>query len=207
MSVPSSNRLAETTTRPVNRELERVRCALSSGEARKISEPGLRSSAVLLLLYCKDGEYTVLFNKRTHKVEFNKGEICFPGGGMDDGDAGFLETALRETHEEMGISPASVTVLGELDETTTRAGFVIRPFVATIPYPYEFRPSEDEVAEVLEVPVSSLLDTRNVEDADWAHSKVYSFGEHKIFGATARILEQFLDAVGDLGLAGEVETG
>ena len=183
-----------------------MRWALSNGEARKISDPGLRRSAVLLLLYCKDGEYTVLFNKRTNKVEFNKGEICFPGGGMDDGDAGFLETALRETHEEMGISPASVTVLGELDETTTRAGFVIRPFVGTIPYPYEFRPSEDEVAEVLEAPVSSLLDTRNVEDADWAHSKVYSFGEHKIFGATARILEQFLDAVGDLGLSGEVET-
>ena len=55
--------------------------------------------------------------------------------------------------------------------------------------------------------MSSLLDRRNVEDADWAHSKVYSFGEHKIFGATARILEQFLDAVGDLGLAKKVENG
>ena len=207
MSLPSSNRVAETTTLPVSTELERVRRALSNGEARRISEPGLRRSAVLLLLYCKDGEYTVLFNKRTHKVEFNKGEICFPGGGMDDGDTTFLETALRETHEEMGISPASVTVLGELGETTTRAGFVIRPFVGTIPYPYEFRPNEDEVAEVLEAPVSSLLDKRNVEDADWAHSKVYSFGEHKIFGATARILEQFLDTVGDLGLTGEVENG
>ncbi len=182
-----------------------MRLALSNGETRKISEPGLRRSAVLLLLYRKDGEYAVLFNKRTQKVEFNKGEICFPGGGMDEGDSGLLETALRETHEEMGISPASVTVLGELDETTTQAGFVIRPFVGTIPYPYEFRPSEDEVAEVLEAPVSLLLDTRNVEDAHWAHSKVYSFGEHKIFGATARILEQFLDAVGDLGLAGEME--
>ena len=206
MSVPSSNSVAETTTLPVDTELERVRRALSN-ETRKVSEPGLRRSAVLLLLYRKDGEYAVLFNKRTQKVEFNKGEICFPGGGMDEGDAGLMETALRETHEEMGISPASVTVLGELDETTTRAGFVIRPFVGTIPYPYEFRPNEDEVAEVLEVPVSSLLDTRNVEDADWAHSKVYSFGEHKIFGATARILEQFLDAVGGLGLVEKVETG
>lgn len=184
-----------------------MRRALSNVEARKVSEPGLRRSAVLLLLYCKDGEYAVLFNKRTQKVEFNKGEICFPGGGMDDGDADLMETALRETHEEMGIGPASVTVLGELDETTTLAGFVIRPFVGTIPYPYEFRPNEDEVAEVLEVPVSSLLDTRNVEDAHWAHSKVYSFAEHKIFGATARILEQFLDAIGDLGLVGKMETG
>ena len=207
MSVPSSNRVADTTTLPDSTDLERVRWALSSREARKISEPGLRRAAVLLLLYRKDGEYAVLFNKRTHKVEFNKGEICFPGGGMDDGDAGPMETALRETHEEMGISPASVTVLGELDETTTRAGFVIRPFVGTIPYPYEFRPSEDEVEEVLEVPVSSLMDRRNVEDADWAHSKVYSFGEHQIFGATARILEQFLDAADGLGLDRKVETG
>ena len=207
MSIPSSSRLAETTIPPVDRELERVRDALSGGEARRVSEPGLRRSAVLLLLYCKDGEYAILFNRRTHKVLFNKGEICFPGGAMDDGDAGLLETALRETHEEMGISPESVTVLGELDETTTRAGFVIRPFVGTIPYPYEFRPNEDEVSEVLEVPVSSLLDERNVEDAEWAHSKVYSFGEHRIFGATARILEQFLDAVDGLGLAREVENG
>ena len=206
MSVPSSNSVAETTTLPVSTELERVRRALSN-ETRKASEPGLRRSAVLLLLYCKDGEYSILFNKRTQKVEFNKGEICFPGGGMDDGDAGLMETALRETHEEMGISPASVTVLGELDETTTQAGFVIRPFVGTIPYPYEFRPNKDEVAEVLEVPVSSLLDRRNVEDADWAHSKVYTYGEHKIFGATARILEQFLDSVSGLGLDRKVGTG
>ncbi len=182
-----------------------MRAALSNGEARRISEPGLRPAAVFLLLYRKDGEYAVLFNKRTDKVEFNKGEICFPGGGMDDRDADLMETALRETHEEMGISPASVTVLGELDETTTRAGFVIRPFVGTISYPYEFRPSEDEVAEVLEAPVSSLLDRRNVEDASWAHSKVYSYGEHKIFGATARILEQFLSVARGLGLDGEAE--
>ena len=178
---------------------ELVRRVLASRTLQVIHEPGLRPSAVLLLLYPKDGEYCVLFNKRTEEVEFNKGEICFPGGGKDPGDPDLATTALRETFEEMGISPEDVTILGELDDTTTRAGFVMHPFVGTIPYPYQFKPSAAEVAEVLEVPISTLLDRSNVReemrvqhDGQLVGARTYAYGRHLIYGATARILHQFL---------------
>lgn len=185
--------------------LERVRNALSSRVVRTAGGYGLKPSAVLLLLYSKHGEYHVLFNKRTHKVEFNKGEICFPGGSMDPVDKDLVATALRETHEEMGVLPKDVTVLGELDETTTRAGFVIRPYVGTIPYPYRFHPSPAEVAEVLEVPVSWLLNSDNVRVETESHhgeapATSYSYGGHLIYGATARILRQFLEILVSAGL-------
>lgn len=184
--------------------------ALSNRTPRTIDDPGLKPSAVLLLLYPKDGEYRILFNKRTQDVEFNKGEICFPGGVKDPDDPDLKATALRETDEEMGIRPEDVSILGELDDSTTRAGFVIHPFVGTIPYPYQFRPSAVEVAEVLEVPLSSLLDSRNTRDevrvapdGRLIPTKSYAYGHHLIYGATARILRQFLDLIELYGLPKE----
>ena len=184
--------------------LERVRNALSSRVAQTVDGYGLKQSAVLLLSYPKQGQYHVLFNKRTDKVEFNKGEICFPGGGVDPGDKDLVATALRETHEEMGVLPEDVTVLGVMDETTTRTGFVIRPYVGTIPYPYRFHLSTGEVAEVLEVPVSWLLNSDNVRvETEPPHGEApatsYSYGDHLIYGATARILHQFLEVLVGIG--------
>ena len=154
---------------------------------------------MLLLLYLKDGEYCVLLNKRTDRVEHHKGEISFPGGVRDESDDTLLETALRETQEEMGIAPRHVELLGELDDTPTSTSFLINTFVGAIPYPYDFSPSDVEVAEVLEVPLRALRDPANsrdevrVVDGLLASSPVYSYGGHLIFGATARILERLLE--------------
>ena len=176
-----------------------VRQALATRTLQVINDPGLKPSAVLLLMYPKDGEHCVLFNKRTDEVEFNKGEICFPGGGADPCDPNLAATALREAFEEMGINPKDVTILGQLDDTTTRAGFVMHPFVGAIPYPYQFKPSPIEVAEVLEVPISVLLDRQNIReemrvqsDGQLARALTYVYGRQLIYGATARILHQFL---------------
>mgnify|MGYP001243792022 CR=1 FL=1 len=165
-------------------------------------DPALRSSAVLLLCYKKAEDYCVLFNKRTEKVEFNKGDICFPGGSKDPEDGDLITTALRETREEMGIDPTDVTILGELDSTTTNSGFSIKPYVGTIPSPYNFTPSKDEVAEVLEIPFASLLseailreETRVLPDGQIDRGRAYVYGPHYIYGATARILTQFIDTV------------
>ena len=186
----------DNTTEPT---IEAVRQTLSGREKRSVNDESLVPAAVMVLLYRKDGEYCLLLNKRTEDVEHHKGEISFPGGARDTEDRDFRDTALRETHEEMGITPADVTVLGELDDVATRSRFGVRVFVGTIPYPYPFRPSSVEIAEVLEVPVKGLLDPDNRrQEVRWMNGKTakqycYAFEDHLIFGATAQIVKQFLD--------------
>ena len=186
----------DNTTEPT---IEAVRQTLSGREKRSVNDESLVPAAVMVLLYRKDGEYCLLLNKRTEDVEHHKGEISFPGGARDPEDRDFRDTALRETHEEMGITPADVTVLGELDDVATRSQFGVRVFVGTIPYPYPFKPSSVEIAEVLEVPVRGLLDPDNRrQEVRWMNGKTakqycYAFEDHLIFGATAQIVKQFLD--------------
>lgn len=182
---------------------EQIRQALARNHRRTVADPSLKPAGVLLVVYVKDGEPSVLLNKRTELVEHHKGEISFPGGSMDDADESLLQTALRETHEEMGIDPGEVELLGQLDDMPTISNFLISPFVATIPYPYRFEPSEIEVAEVLEVPISHLRDEQSWRDEARVHqgalnvSRSYVYQEHIIFGATAKILTNFLEVVGD----------
>ena len=163
-----------------------------------VGDLSLTPAAVLLLLYPKGGEYCILLNKRSDQVEYHKGEISFPGGARDPEDRDSLETALRETEEEMGIQRDDVTILGELDEVATRSRFRIQVYVGTIRYPYPFRPSAIEIAEVLEVPITALKEPSNLrvetrwEEGEPVTAYSYAYNGHLIFGATARILEQFL---------------
>jgi 8-oxo-dGTP pyrophosphatase MutT (NUDIX family) len=172
---------------------------LASRVSQSVAGASLTPAAVLLLLYPKDGEYCILLNKRSEQVEYHKGEISFPGGVRDPEDTDFLDTALRETEEEMGINRADVTVLGELDEVTTRSNFRVKVFVGEIRPSYPFKPSAIEIAEVLEVPISSLRDPANLRvETRWNKGTLvtnyaYTYNEHLVFGATAKILQQFLE--------------
>ena len=176
-----------------------LRRLLSEHGAKEIDDPTLAPAGVMILIYPKDGEYCVLLNKRSEKVEHHKGEISFPGGGRDPEDDSLEATALRETHEEMGIRPEDVQLLGRIDDMATRSRFLMRPYVGTIPYPYDFRPFEAEVAEVLEAPLSTLMDESNfreevrIVDGELSISPAYAYDGHVVFGATARVLSQFLD--------------
>jgi 8-oxo-dGTP pyrophosphatase MutT (NUDIX family) len=180
---------------------EEIRQALARSHRRSVADSSLRPAGVLLIIYAKDGEQAILLNKRTDLVEHHKGEISFPGGSKDDADESLLHTALRETHEEMGIDPGDVELLGQLDDMPTISDFLISTFVATIPYPYEFKPSEIEVAEVLEVPISHLRSEQSWRDEARFHqgalrvSRSYVYQGHVIFGATAKILANFLEVV------------
>ncbi len=180
-----------------------ARKALSQRVKQAVADPSLMPAAVLLLLYPKDGEYCVLLNKRSQLVEYHKGEISFPGGARDPEDRDFLDTALRETEEEMGINRADVTILGELDDVETSSGFRVQVFVGEILSQYPFKPSAVEIAEVVEIPIASLRDPANLrvetrwEDGAPATSYAYAYNQHLIFGATARILQQFLEVMKD----------
>ena len=178
---------------------ELIRRILTDNPKKTVVDSSLTPAGVTLLLYPKDGEYCILLNKRTDTVDDHKGEISFPGGRKDPADKTLLDTALRETQEEMGISPDDVDVLGEIDDIATNTSYLISTFVGTIPYPYKFAPSEAEVAEVLEVPISTLMDYNSardevrVRDGELVNSVSYSYDGHLIFGATARILSRFLE--------------
>ena len=183
-----------------------IKKALAGRKLKSVVDASLTPAAVLLLMYPKDGEYCILLNKRSETVEHHKGEISFPGGAKDPEDRDFLETALRESHEEMGIKPADVAVLGQLDDVTTRSGFKVQVYVGTIDYPYNFKPSDIEIAELLEVPLSVLRDPASLRvDTRWEEGREvngysYAYNGHLIYGATARILQQFLGVLED-GLA------
>jgi len=164
------------------------------------SNKPIHPSAVLIPIYKKDGEYHVLLTKRTEEVQHHKGQICFPGGSPHDEDGSLKYTALREAHEEVGICPEDVEMLGELDSIgTLTSNFLITPFVCIIPYPYEFTVSKNEIDELIEVPLSALADDSNYWEESWNSEGVtgkasfFKYRDKIIWGATARILKQLVE--------------
>jgi 8-oxo-dGTP pyrophosphatase MutT (NUDIX family) len=173
-----------------NREVKRV--AVGSEHTR---------AAVLLPLFTKDGSCHILFTKRSDKVRYHKGEISFPGGNYDATDKDLLATALREAHEEIGLKPQDVYVLGALDEMMTMTDFIVSPFVGFIPYPYTFVPSHEEIAEIIILPLTGFLKEGVLNEEYRTYNErtekvsVYQCGGHVIWGATAKILRQFLEII------------
>ena len=161
-------------------------------------------AAVLVPLHPVGGELQVIFTKRTMHMSMQKGHVSFPGGRREPGDPDLLTTALRESHEEIGLDPRHVEVLGRIDDFSTRDGKIfIAGFVGYIQpaaCPYGWCPAEREVAEILEVPVSHLLDPANVvvepprelNGRMWPN-ETFVFRGHRIFGATARAMRHVLD--------------
>ena len=179
---------------------QKLRRALSQRHKRRIVDAGRVPSAVLVPIYYKQGQYYILFTKRTELVKEHKGEISFPGGAYQEGDKTLVNTALRECFEEIGLMADNVEILGELDDTTTKtSNYIISPFVAFIVSPYQFKANAEEAEEIIEVPISALLDKgcllKETEIIDGKAVASYSYYDQGriIHGATARILNQFLD--------------
>lgn len=178
-----------------------IRSALERYEPQEIEhDPRVAQAAVLVLLYDHGGQPHVVFQKRTEHVDAHKGQISFPGGARDPGDPDLVSTALRETHEEIGVLPTDVDVLGRLDDMVTVSNFRVTPYVGWLArYPYEWRFNDIEVAYLLEVPVRHLRDPltlvpdRRVINGREYVLPSYQFRNDLIWGATARMLTNFLD--------------
>ncbi|AEI64695.1 CoA pyrophosphatase [Corallococcus macrosporus] len=176
---------------------------LSARPAREVHLPGwtLREASVLVPVFERDGVPHVLFTRRPATLRTHADQYSFPGGGRDPEDATPLHTALRETEEELGIDRRGVRVLGMLDEVPTISRYRVRPFVGVIPGDGKYQPSAEEVAFILEVPLSGLLDPSilRVERKEILGAErdlyFYTYGTHVIWGATARILRDFLGHV------------
>lgn len=162
------------------------------------------SAAVLIPLYQFGGELHVILTKRTMLMSMQQGHISFPGGRRECGDEDLLATALRESFEEIGLDPRWVKILGRVDDFSTRDGqILIAGFVGLIDAaasPYSWLAAEKEVAEILEVPLRHLLDPLNWTVAEprqlngrlWPN-ETFHFGQHRVFGATARALRNMLN--------------
>jgi 8-oxo-dGTP pyrophosphatase MutT (NUDIX family) len=168
---------------------EQIEEILRHRRKRKISGEDLKASAVLMPLFYNQGQYHVLFTERSEEVVFHKGQVCFPGGTQESCDVSLLQTALREAEEEIGLDDEDIEILGELDDITTLVtNYVISPFVAFIPYPHSLKTDGKEVKATFSVPLSFLMDEANFKQDSYA----YEYEGHIIWGATARILRQFV---------------
>jgi 8-oxo-dGTP pyrophosphatase MutT (NUDIX family) len=181
---------------------EGIKQALMARGKKHISDPERVVSAVLVPIYEKNGEFYILFTRRTETVEYHKGQISFPGGRKDERDSHLMDTALRESFEEIALRPEAVEILGELDdESTVFTNFIVSPFVGFIPYPYDFKINHKEVEELMEVPLVALRDKANFrEETITDRGRIfttyfYHYGNQVIWGATARILKNFLDLI------------
>lgn len=184
----------------MNIEAERIQEFLSRRSRLELHQPGLNKAGVLLLLFRKDGELRVLLTKRSAEVEHHKGQVSFPGGSVDAGDADIIATAVRETEEEIGIPAQRIRILGLFDDVWTPSGFSITPVVGYTDAPPEARLSP-EVEEVLEVPVAFFLDPRNervkqlTREGKLLDVYFYTWGKTEIWGATAWMMRSFLHAL------------
>lgn len=155
----------------------------------------------MIPIYFQNGQFYILFTKRTELVHHHKGDISFPGGGFHPDDGSLLQTALRESQEEIGLEPCDVEVLGQLDDIVTRGSpYIVSPFVGVFKPDYHYVPSAFEIAEIIVVPIEALLQTACCQsgpevmpDGQLVTAYIFTHGTYRIVGATARILNQFLN--------------
>jgi 8-oxo-dGTP pyrophosphatase MutT (NUDIX family) len=188
----------ESPARSLRDDLQRV--LLSPAEAVELDVRGRTDAGVLVPLYMDEGELHGVFTRRREDLRRHPGEISFPGGRSDEGDADLRSTALREAHEEIGLPLDAVDVVGALQPTpTVVTGYAVYPFVGLIEPGRIWQVSEREVAEVLELPLRALLAgygrRRLVRRGLPIRTDTYVVGDHLIGGATARILADLFDRI------------
>lgn len=181
-------------------QADTIKTALS-GHKRVAMAPGPVPAAVLLPLFEKNGEWHILFTKRTTHLNHHRGEISFPGGVCQPEDASPLETALRETWEEVGIPPDQVTILGVLDDAYSIHNYLVTPYVGIYPGACVLVPSTAEIDRIIEIPLDHLRQPTIFRSENWSWQgrtqpvHFFAYEGEEVWGLTAAILKQFLDLV------------
>ena len=150
------------------------------------------SVLIPILTFKKDLE--ILLTKRSNSLKNHPGQIAFPGGKKDQIDSSPIETALRETQEEVGLNPKNVEIIASLPSHKTATGFVIKPYLGLINQPFSEILRQGEVDEIFTVPYEYILNEKNfsIQTRKWNGSQrsyyVVPYGPYYVWGATARIL-------------------
>lgn len=202
--------------------LDKLKQQLQENQSLFIGEDTALRSAVLIPLVQVDGEWHILFEVRSYTMRKQPGDISFPGGRIDATDPTPWAAAVRETHEELGVNPETVTLISQLSPYIASPTFVVYPFVATIDYNEIIHAyNKEEVEEVFTVPVQWLLDhepyvhvvsVQPTPASDFPFEKImngaqyqwrarameewfYDYGKYTVWGLTARILKHFIDTI------------
>ena len=170
----------------------------SAGEPawRRVASGSLKPAAVLIPIIARGDHLSVLFTRRSAQLRHHPGQISFPGGRQDPDDGDLATTALRETHEELGIPARSIQLLGELPAHITVSHYRMVPFIGLLAPDYPLTPAADEVAEAFELPLAPLLEPANygrwqVQRGSQLHTVLgITLQQRLVWGATARILWQ-----------------
>ena len=179
---------------------ERIRSCLAGLQIRILNDGFTREAAVLMPVFEWEDEYHFLLTRRTEEVQTHKGQISFPGG-MREPNEELVKTALRETFEEVGIEEDRIEILGRFHDYRSVTGYRVTPFAGFIRGPFTTRHQIREVAEVLQVPIRIFLDPSRlrIEKSPYRDYEpdvyFYSYGTHQIWGLTARIIKEFLEAL------------
>ena len=170
-------------------------------DAPRLGRQRLRPASVLVPLVERGGGVNLILTRRAALLKHHPGQVAFPGGKQEPGDATPLAAALREAEEEIALRPGQVEVLGGLDPHETVTSFAVRPFVGLVDPGFRAVPDPGEVEEVFEVPLAFALDPANMQ----VHGRVWQgvlrryyvipYGPHYIWGATARMLKALSDRV------------
>jgi len=183
--------------------VELIRSKLHGRARREVPKGALIPAAVLVPIVDHAGEPYMLFTKRTDRVGSHKGQISFPGGVVDPGDRTFVDAALRECEEEIALPRTAVETLGMIDDRETYAtNFVITPVVGVVRQPVAWQPDGHEIERVIEVPFERLIAEGGIRVEQWERDGVtrpvyfFEYEQDTIWGATARILVDFLVILG-----------
>lgn len=183
-----------------------IRLAVRNAVAQKKEiRSGQTRAAVLIPVINGNTGPELLLTQRTDIVEHHKNQVSFPGGVVDASDNSFIDAALRETEEELGISPDVIEVVGVIDEVTTPSGFLITPVVGIMKTSPALRLNHAEVKDAFTVPLSFFSDSANMRiehrHFEGKRREVYFFeyGDKIVWGVTAYIIRVFLRCITDAG--------
>jgi len=180
-----------------------IREKLAHYKRRIINKNTLTESAVLIPIVKRENRMELLFTKRSETVEHHKGQISFPGGATDNADFSPVDTALRESLEEIGLERSAISILGVMDDLQTPTGFVVTPVVGFIQQLPSLRINPEEVSQVIFVPLEKFFDdglrhsTMRERDGIMVEIFSYEVWEEPIWGATAFFVKQLINLLQD----------
>ncbi|MCF7803361.1 MAG: CoA pyrophosphatase [Candidatus Marinimicrobia bacterium] len=175
-------------------EMNHIRKRIQNHVPRQLAAMDLVRAAVLIPIVESEDNLEILLTVRTDEVEHHKGQVAFPGGAVEPQDADVRETALRETREEIALTPDQIEVIGRIDDLWTPTGFIVSPFIGYVPMLPELTMEPGEVSDYFTVPLDFFMHDANGYTKKYPRGDTevdvwfYEYNSYKVWGVTAFII-------------------